>query len=237
MIPLLLFFLQRNAYQAGMQAFSQHRYADAIPFFEKAVVDGTPGLVSQYMLGTACIQAHQDEKAVRAFAALFGVAPDTAAAHLLSAGMMQRANMLAVASAEAEHALALDAQLPQAHYLRGEISLAQKDAAKAAVELRQEIAANPSFAMAYYRLGDALIRAAAWDDAIAALQRSIWLNPNHSGPYTLIGKAYLERGERDEAAAALRHVLELDPKNTEAARLLARATSPDPAAAASKPAA
>ena len=82
--PLLLLFLQASAYQTGVQAYSEHRYAEAIPWFEKAAAGGSQALVAEFMLGNACLQAHQDGKALRAFAALFQVAPDSAAAHLLT---------------------------------------------------------------------------------------------------------------------------------------------------------
>ena len=58
--PLLLLFLQASAYQSGVQAYSEHRFADAIPFFEKAAAGGSQALVAQFMLGNACLQAHQD---------------------------------------------------------------------------------------------------------------------------------------------------------------------------------
>ena len=49
--PLLLLFLQAGAYQAGMQAYSQHRFAEAIPWFEKAAAGGPQVLAARYMLG------------------------------------------------------------------------------------------------------------------------------------------------------------------------------------------
>src|SRR5450755_1291433 len=122
MIPLLLLFLQASPYQTGVQAYSEHRYAEAIPWFEKAAAAGPQALVAQYMLGNACVQAHEDEKAVQAFAMLFQVAPDSAAAHLLTAGMMLRAQAAAAPAAaptaakEAARALEIDPHIPQAHY-------------------------------------------------------------------------------------------------------------------------
>lgn len=218
--PWLLLFLQAGAYQAGMQAYTEHRFAEAIPLLEKAAAGGPQALVARYMLGNACLQAHQGEKAGQAFAALFQVAPDSAAAHLLTAGMMLRAQMTAGAALEAGRALEIDARIPQAHYILGSAALARGDGGKAIAEFQQEIASNPSFSMAYYRLGEAYEYRGSWDDAISALQRSIWLNPNHSGPYALIGKAYHQRGDLDDAQGALRHALQMDAPDQSIRQLL-----------------
>ncbi|MGA3039374.1 MAG: tetratricopeptide repeat protein [Bryobacteraceae bacterium] len=221
---LLLFFLQASAYQAGVQAYTERRYTEAIPLFEKAAAGGPQALVAEYMLGNACLQVHLDEKAVQAFATLFQVAPDSAAARLAAAGMMLRAQMPAGAAMEAARALEIDPHIPQAHYILGEAALSKGEGDKAVAEFRKEIAADPSFFMAYYRLGAAYENRAAWDDAISALERSIWLNPNHSGPYTLIGKAYLKRGDLDDAEGALRHALQMDPQDPAIRQLLEQAT-------------
>ena len=117
--PLLLLFLQVSAYQSGVQAYSEHRFADAIPFFEKAAAGGSQALVAQFMLGNACLQAHQNDRAVQAFAKLMQAAPDSAAAHLVTAGMMLRAKMPQDAATEAGRALVLDPHIPQAHYILG----------------------------------------------------------------------------------------------------------------------
>ena len=99
---LLLFFFQAGAHQAAMQAFNEHRYAEAaqqfiaalkteaegsaeyqesvlslgeslyfqkkfaeaIPWFEKAATAGSQSLVAAFMLGNASIQGRADEKAL-----------------------------------------------------------------------------------------------------------------------------------------------------------------------------
>ena len=256
--PLLFFlFFQAGAHQAAMQAFNEHRYADAaqqfmaalkteakdsaeyqesvlslgeslyfqkkfaeaIPWFEKAA-GGSRSLMAAFMLGNACIQGHADEKALVAFASVFQVKPESAAAHLLLADMMLRAQMTLGADREAGRALEIDSRIPQGHFLLGEAALSRGDAAAAIGQFRKELEINPNFAMAYYRLGDAYGRRGAWEDAIAQLERAIWLNPNHSGPYVLLGKAYLSRQDLGNAEAALRHALQMDPRDPMAKSLL-----------------
>jgi tetratricopeptide (TPR) repeat protein len=233
MTPLLLLFLQASAYQAGMKAYSEHRYVDAIPWFEKAAAGGSQALVAEFMLGNACLEAHQEEKASESFATLFQVRADSAAAHLLTAEMMLRAQMTQAAEKQARRALEIDPRIPQAHYLLGEVALAQGAPDQAIGELQKEIQADPDFPMAYYRLGDAYVRKSMWENAVAVLERAIWLNPNHDGPYVLIGKAYLERGDLGDAEGVLRHALQMDPQNQAVVKLLDQVhtrSSPAPAA-------
>jgi tetratricopeptide (TPR) repeat protein len=217
-----------DPYQAGIQAYSRRQYAEAIVWFEKAA-SGPHGLVAQFMAGNAGLAAHLEERARQAFAAVFQVAPDSAAARLLTAQMMLRARQEQAAVQEVTHALQLDPRLPQAHYLLGEDALARGDAARAAAEFQKEIEINPGFAMAYYRLGDACTRSGDWTQAIASLERSVWLDPNSTGPYVLLGKAYMHQGRGADGEAALHHALAMDPRNREAQAALQAGPSEPPA--------
>ncbi len=198
---------QESVLSLGESLYFQKKFADAIPWFEKAAGGSRP-LVAAFMLGNACIQDRADEKALQAFASVYQVKPASAAAHLLLADMMLRAQMEPGADREARRALEIDPRIPQGHFILGEAALSRGDAIEAVKEFQKEIAIDPNFAMAYYRLGDAYGRRDAWGDAMAPLERAIWLNPNHSGPYVLLGKAYLTRQDPQNAESALRHALQ-----------------------------
>ncbi|HUO31078.1 MAG TPA: tetratricopeptide repeat protein [Bryobacteraceae bacterium] len=228
--PLFLFFLQASAYQAGMQAYTAHRFAEAIPWFEKAAASGPDALVAEFMLGNACLQTHAGDQAVQAYAAVFDAGKDSSAAHLITALMMLRAGMTADAAAQAGLAIKADARIPQAHYLLGEAALAQRDYSQAIAEFQKEITRDPVFFMPYYRLGAAYENRGGWDDALATLQRAIWLNPNHNGPYVLIGTAYLERGDVDDARVAWQHAAQMDPHDQTVRRWLEDAAHRQPPA-------
>jgi len=256
--PLLLLLFQAGAHKAAVEAFNQHRYAeavqqftealktetagsaeyqesafllgeslylqkkfaDAVPWFEKAAAGGSRALAATFMEGNAYLQGHADDKALQSFASVFQVAPGSAAAHLMTAEMMLREQMTQGAEQEARRAIELDARVPQAHYILGEVALSRGDTAQAIAELQKEIEINPGFAMAYYRLGDAYTRRSAWDEAVSWLERSIWLNPNFSGSYVLLGKAYLNRGDLEDAERSLRHATQMDPRSQPAHHLL-----------------
>ena len=204
----------------GQSLFLQSKYSDAIPWLEKALSGKAPTPEAAYMLGNACILTQQNEKAVKAFAQLFQVGPNSAAAHLLTARMLLHHDVDLEAAKQAKLALELDPKIPEAHFLLGEVAILHAQIDEAIAELKKEIDINPGYAMAHYRLGDAYSRVEKWDDAMGPLERSVWLNPNYSGPFILLGKGYLKRGELANADGVLRHALLLDPQNRSAHYLL-----------------
>jgi tetratricopeptide (TPR) repeat protein len=204
----------------GQSLFLQSKYLDSIAWLEKALAGKSPTPEAAYMLGNACIFTQQSEKAVKAFAQLFQVSPNSASAHLTAARMMMHQDADAEAARQARAALAIDPRIPEAHFLLGEVAILHAEIEDAIAELNKEIDINPGYAMAHYRLGDAYTRREMWDQAVGPLERSLWLNPNYSGPYILLGKSYLKRKELANAEGVLRHALRLDPQNASAHYLL-----------------
>jgi tetratricopeptide (TPR) repeat protein len=210
----------------GQSLYLQSKYAEAIPWLEKAAAKGTTPEAA-YMLGNACILTQQSDKAVKAFAQLFGVAGNSATAHLATARMMMHQDMSSEAAKQAKLALDVDPKIAGAYFLLGEVDIFQADIEGAIADLKKEIEINPTFAMAHYRLGDAYTREEHWSEAQGPLERSIWLNPNYSGPYILLGKVYLKQKELANAQGVLRHALQLDPQNPTAHYILGQALMQD----------
>jgi tetratricopeptide (TPR) repeat protein len=200
----------------GQSLYLLGRYADAIAALKGAPHTGE----TLYMLGNSALKSRDVKSSVSYFAEMFGVPPESAAAHLLTAQLMLRQELTDEAEAEARTALSIDARIPQAHYLLGEILTFKGETDKAIEELKAEIQINPSFAMAYYKLGDAYSRQLQWATAIPLLQKSVWLNPTYSGPYILLGKGYLNQKELSNAEGVLRRAIQLDTNNSSAHYLL-----------------
>jgi tetratricopeptide (TPR) repeat protein len=208
-----IFFLGQSCYLAA-------RLGEAIPWLEKAAAADVRSSETYFMLGNAYIQQRDSAKAVAAWAKLFGVAPGSAAAHLLTAQMMIKLEFEDLAGAELRRALEMDPRLPQAHYLLGELAVYRGEIDAGIAEFTKELAIDPNYAMAYFKMGDAYTRREEWEPAIRYLQRSIWLNPDFSGPYILLGKAYQKTGELSNAEGMLRQAIKLDPQNWSAHYLL-----------------
>jgi tetratricopeptide (TPR) repeat protein len=211
----------------GQSLYLQSKYAEAIPWLEKAVAAKGTTPEAAYMLGNACLLTQQSEKAVKAFAQLFQVAADSASAHLTTARMMMHQDLAGEAAKQAKLALEIDPKIAGAHFVLGEVAIYQADIGSAIADLKKEIEINPSFAMAHYRLGDAYTREERWDEAQGPLERSVWLNPNYSGPYILLGKVYLKQKQLANAEGVLRHALLLDPQNPTAHYILGQTLMQD----------
>jgi tetratricopeptide (TPR) repeat protein len=200
----------------GESLYLLGRYPEAIAALKQAPHTGE----TLYMLGNSALKSRDPKSSVIYFAEMFGVSPESAAAHLLTAQLMLRQELTDEAEAEARTAVSIDARIPQAHYLLGEILTFKGETDKAIEELKTETQINPSSAMAYYKLGDAYSRQLQWGTAIPLLQKSVWLNPTYSGPYILLGKGYLQQKELSNAEGVLRRAIQLDPNNSSAHYLL-----------------
>ena len=205
----------------GLRLFAQRRYEQAAPLMEKASAAAPDQPELARALGLCYLRLQNADGARGAFARLFGVTADSAKGHLLAAKMMMGEELETMAEPELRAVLKMEPDLPEAHFLLGEVFLYRGDIDSGMAELQKEISNNPAFAMAHYRLGDALTRKNEWQQAVPPLQRAIWLNPDFSSPYILLGKAYHRLGRLNFAEGMLKKALSMDPNNAGAHYLLA----------------
>ncbi len=204
----------------GLSHYLAGHLAEALPFLEQTQVWAADNIELNQILGTIYVQTQKPDKGRECYARIFGVPPESAAAHLIAAQMMIRLEQETLAEAELKKAIQDDPRLPQAHFLLGQTALFRGRFDEAIALTRQELDVNPANGMAWSQLGDAYVRQARWDDAVAALQRSIWINPYYSAPYILLGRAYAKKGQPETAEEMLRRAIEYDPNNRAAHYLL-----------------
>ena len=205
----------------GLSLYLSNKPAEAISYLVK-VQSWYPSanVDASYILGVAYIQMKDYASARRAFAKMFQVPPDSAAAYLFTARLLLRLDFAPVAEEYGKKAIELDAKLPLAHQVLGELYLYENKLPEATAQLQQELAINPGNPAAYYKLADAYSRAQKFDEAERLLQRSIWLDANSSGPYILLGKVLEKKGESELAVRALQRALAMDPNNSVTHHLL-----------------
>jgi tetratricopeptide (TPR) repeat protein len=211
---------RESAVILGQSYYLTSKLPEAAAWLQKAVDNGVHINEVFYMLGNCYIQQREPAKSRAAFAAMFSVPFDSAAAHLLTAQFMIRQEFEEFAQKELTQAVEIDPKIPQAHYLLGMMAIFRNEIDKGIEEMRQEISINPDFAMAHYKLGDAYTRREDWDAAIPPLQRSVWLTPDYSGPYILLGKSYFKKNDLLSAEGMLRRAIKMDPGNYQAHYLL-----------------
>ena len=208
----------------GLSLYLSSKPAEAIPYLEK-VQSWYPSasVDASYILGVAYLQTKNYAKARSAFAKMFQVPADSAAAYLFTARLMLRLDFGPVAEEYGKKAVELDPKLPLAHQLLGEFYLFQSKFSEASAQLEQELAINPSNPAAYYKLADADSHLQKFDEAEKLLQRSIWLDSTSTGPYILLGKVLRQKGETQLAVRTLQRALAMDPNNPVPHHLLGQA--------------
>jgi tetratricopeptide (TPR) repeat protein len=209
---------------SGLSYYLAGRPAEAIPLLEK-VQEWYPraNVDAAYILGLCYIQIKNYLQARQAFARMFDVQPESAAAYLFTARMLLRQEFDPIAEEYAQKAIALDPKLPLAHFFLGELHLYKSRVPEAIKDFQAELALNPGHAETYYKLADAYARIQKFDDAERLLQRSIWLDSTSTGPYILMGKVLQKKGENELAVRALQHALGMDPNNPVTHHLLGQA--------------
>jgi len=207
----------------GLSDYLSGRPAQAIPQLEKVQTwYASANVDASYILGICYIQTKDYSNARKAFAKMFGVAPESAASYLFTARMLLRQDFAPIAEEYAQKSVALDPQLPLAHQLLGEIYLFKANIPAAIEQFQKEIEVNPGNANGYYKLADAYSRIQKFEEAEKFLQRSIWLDANSTGPYILLGKVLQKKGETQLAVRALQRALAMEPNNPMPHYLLAQ---------------
>jgi tetratricopeptide (TPR) repeat protein len=208
----------------GLSLYLAGKPSEAIPYLEK-VQSWYPSasVDASYILGIAYIQTKNYSNARAAFAKMFQVPADSAAAYLFTARLLLRFDFGPVAEEYGKRAVELDPKLPLAHQLLGELYLYQSKIPEATAQLEQELAINPGNPVAYYKLADAYSRVQKFDEAEKLLQRSIWLDATSTGPYILLGKVLQKKGETQLAIRALQRAISMDPNNNIPHHLLGQA--------------
>ena len=208
----------------GLTLYRLGRPADAIPYLER-VRQWMPNANADanHVLGLCYLNARRYDDARGAFAAQYGVGADSAAAYLLAGTMLMQANLPEIAAEYAQKALTISPNLPQAHFMLGEVYLFKSDLARALEQFEQERALNPASAAVYDRLGDVYTRMGQYQQAQEALTRSISLDVSSTGPFILMGKVFLRRNDPQSAAMYLQHAERMDPGNYVTHTLLGQA--------------
>jgi tetratricopeptide (TPR) repeat protein len=208
----------------GLSYYLAGRPADAIAPLEKIQTWFPSASVdAAYILGVCYMQTKDYPNARKAFARMFGVPGDSAAAYLFTARMLLRQDFAPVAEEYAKKAVELDPKLPRAHMLLGELYLYKSRIPEAVEQLQKELELNPGEAAVYYKLADAYSRLQKYEEAEKLLQRSIWLDSTSTGPYILMGKVLEKKGETALAVRALQRAISMDPNNPMPHHLLGQA--------------
>jgi tetratricopeptide (TPR) repeat protein len=198
----------------GLSYYFSGRPIEAIPALEK-VRSWHPeaNIDALYILAVCYAVTKRHAEALGMFAHLYGVRPDSAAAHLLMGRMLLRQGLDPIAESEIRTALRISPQMPLGHLALGELNLYGGNYFKAAQEFEMELALNPTCTPALTHLAEVLWRLNRDDDSQKVLRRTISLDPMDPAPYVVLGKVLLRQGQLALAEKNLHRAVTLDPSS------------------------
>lgn len=153
------------------------------------------------------------------------ITPTTPAAkQRMSEGLqlIQRGQVAGAITAFRE-AIALDANLWQAHYNLGLALRQAGDLQGAAQAFYQTVVVNPDFALGYASVGGILVDVQNWSQAQLYLQRAIAVEPNLAIAHYNLGLVHRQSGRIDAAIASWETARRLSPNLIESSLQLAEA--------------
>jgi TolB-like protein/DNA-binding winged helix-turn-helix (wHTH) protein/Tfp pilus assembly protein PilF len=119
---------------------------------------------------------------------------------------------LAQATRYADKGASQDAQLPQVHFVTGQIRLFQRRHAAAATAAERAIAVNPNYADAFALLAWTLNYSGRPEKATLALNMAMRLNPRPPASYLeILGEIYFVQGRYEDSAVTFQGVLDTNP--------------------------
>lgn len=199
----------------GLTLYRLGRPSEALPYLEKTRnVSGTADMDTNYVLGRCYVSAHRYEDAQAAFAAQYGLNPQSGEAFALIAQLLLTMELADPAAEAAQKALRLDPNIPMAHFALGKIYLAKGDFTHALNEFDQERALNPTYPALYQFLGDLYLRMGDTAKAQQALTQALSLDTSNTGSFILMGRLFLEKNDPQAADGYLEHAEQMDPGNS-----------------------
>ncbi len=174
-------------------------------------------LENAYALARAYLGQDQEESAATLFAELSAERP-MAATHVLIGRTYRDFDDYARAREELHKALALDPQVPRAHYYLGSVELldqGQDLLDQAMGHFEAELRVSPQDPMTNLYLGIALVEKRRHDEAVPLLEHASRTITGRADAFQFLGRAYLALDRVDEAATAFRSGLEIAEAETE----------------------
>lgn len=147
-------------------------------------------------------------------------APDSLAAHKLTAEALEMQGKWEPAQAEYEWMIKKDPNAPGIHFLYARLLLSRPDAGpdateRAKQELLKEVQLNPNNAGAIYILGELDRRDQKWDEAISRYNQALKADPNLAEAYLGLGYCLVNEKKYEEAIQPLRTAERFMPQNPE----------------------
>src|SRR5262249_16427484 len=145
----------------GIQLYNQNSFAKAVESLRKAVKVNKQDYDAWYYLGMAQFQTRDLKNATKSFETALKLRPDSAAGHASLAYTFLMRNKPSDASREAHESIALNARMPDGHYITGAIRLRADQPTEALAEAETALKLDSQFAPAYLLKSQAIVKSVA----------------------------------------------------------------------------
>jgi tetratricopeptide (TPR) repeat protein len=190
------------------------RYAEAIPWLERAIADDPQSLEPRCQLGLAFVRLRHYGRALQAAERAVAVAPDHNWPHRIRALALLRTDRHQEALAAAHQAVRLAPELPDVYVICSEAELANdhKEAARSAAERAVSLA--PEWAVARGALGEVLLELGQLASAEEQYRQALALDPLSFTAMNNLGVVLQRQGREREAMEQFVQAARLDPTST-----------------------
>jgi tetratricopeptide (TPR) repeat protein len=194
---------------------NQGKYAEAIPFFEKATTLDPKFALAYYNWGVSLAEQGNYTEAIRLYEKATILDPKDAAAYYNWGVSLMKQGKNTEAITFYEKATALDPKLAIAYSNWG-AALAKKGKNAEAIPLYEKAATlDPKLPIAYNNLGIVRADQSKYAEAIALYEKAATLDPNDAAAYYNWGNALAKQGKNAEAIPFYEKAATLDPKDAD----------------------
>jgi len=205
---------------AGWSLREERRFAEAIPFHERAYRI-RPGLPYALLaLGEVYDQLGKPETAAMYFEQVTKSHPNNARAHAALATVLVKMGKGHEALDHAKTAANIDWNDPWYQVVIGCSLQANNDDQGAISFLRQAVARAPYMAAAYYYLGWSLLKAGHLEESMVHSGKTLDLDPRYWQAHNNLGVALAQSGRLNEAVAHFQAALKINPSGEDTRRNL-----------------
>jgi tetratricopeptide (TPR) repeat protein len=168
----------QEEYEKGRKALMEEKnLAAGVGALEKAIKLAPNYAEAHLLLGTACLDNKQFDKAERELRRALEINARLAAAYFSLGEVYRRQQKYPEAEKALQDGLKIEPKSPEGHLGLGQIYFAKGDLAKAGPEVGQAIQLKPDFAEAYLLAGNLFLRARKAENALQMFEHYLQLDP------------------------------------------------------------
>lgn len=205
-----------HPFETALRLHQAGQAAQAIPLYERLLVDQPGHAGAWHLLGVARQQQGRREEAVRCIGRALGLDPSKAVYHNNFGVALRALGRLAEARQALARAVARQPAYADAHSNLGLVLRDQGDREGAVACFRRALELAPEHRDALFNLANALLDLGRREEAIGLYRRVVSRNPRHAGAWNNLGNALLAERRAGEAVAAYKEALALEPRFAEA---------------------